>query len=216
MQRRTSCSIALVSLLTASPILSGLGPPINDDCEAAIPIINGGHAYSTVGAATDGPAHAQCEFDGQTYHDIWYLYEGLCDGLLEVHTCGSSYDTDLVGYANDDCGSLQLATCNDDWNDCGVQSLIRFTVQEGNFYLIRVGGWNDGDSGDGLLFIDGPAPCPPACPADLNGDGVVNVGDLLTMLLAWGANPGHPADLDGDGAVTVGDLLLLLAAWGPC
>jgi subtilisin family serine protease len=53
------------------------------------------------------------------------------------------------------------------------------------------------------------------CP-DLTGDGMVNVQDLLTMLSAWGPNPGHPADLDGDGTVDVSDLLTLLASWGPC
>jgi hypothetical protein len=36
------------------------------------------------------------------------------------------------------------------------------------------------------------------------------------MLAAWGPNPGHPADLNGDGVVNVSDFLDLLAAWGPC
>lgn len=56
----------------------------------------------------------------------------------------------------------------------------------------------------------------PACPADLNGDGVVNVLDLLDMLAAWGPNPGHVADLNADGTVNVLDLLEMLTAWGPC
>jgi hypothetical protein len=54
------------------------------------------------------------------------------------------------------------------------------------------------------------------CPADLNGDDVVDVLDLLDLLDAWGPNPGHPADLNGDGTVDVLDLLELLDAWGPC
>ncbi len=33
-------------------------------------------------------------------------------------------------------------------------------------------------------FWAGPAPIP--CPADANGDGSVNVPDLLTMLASWG------------------------------
>jgi subtilisin family serine protease len=63
------------------------------------------------------------------------------------------------------------------------------------------------------LVCENPAP---ACPADLNGDGEVDVLDLLDLLDAWGANPGHPADLNGDGEVDVLDLLELLDAWGPC
>lgn len=35
----------------------------------------------------------------------------------------------------------------------------------------------------------GDADCPPACPADLNADGVVDVLDLLMVLEAWGACP---------------------------
>lgn len=40
--------------------------------------------------------------------------------------------------------------------------------------------------------------------------------DLLTMLAAWGTNPGGPPDIDGDGAVGVPDLLVQLAACGSC
>jgi hypothetical protein len=53
------------------------------------------------------------------------------------------------------------------------------------------------------------------CPADVNGDAVVDVLDLLAVLAAWG-NTGGPEDINGDGVVDVLDLLDLLAAWGPC
>ena len=57
----------------------------------------------------------------------------------------------------------------------------------------------------------------PLCPADLSGDGSVDVSDLLSLLAGWGSCNGDcPADLTGDGAVDVSDLLLLLAAWGEC
>lgn len=54
------------------------------------------------------------------------------------------------------------------------------------------------------------------CPADIDGDGMVNVTDLLALLAVWGPNPQIPADINGDGQVDVQDLLELLAAWGPC
>jgi hypothetical protein len=57
-------------------------------------------------------------------------------------------------------------------------------------------------------------PASQPCPADLNGDGEVDVSDLLLLLAAWGESS-VPTDIDGDGVVAVGDLLLL-AAWGPC
>jgi hypothetical protein len=53
---------------------------------------------------------------------------------------------------------------------------------------------------------------------DMNGDGVVNVQDLLLLFGAWGPCPdpptGCPADLNGDGDVDVQDLLLVFANWG--
>ena len=52
-----------------------------------------------------------------------------------------------------------------------------------------------------------------ACTADLNGDGLVNGGDLTTLLAAWST---AAADLNGDGTTDAFDLTVLLAAWGAC
>ena len=67
--------------------------------------------------------------------------------------------------------------------------------------------------------VVGPnVPPPPACPADLNLDGVVNGADLGLMLGAWGPCPSTPctADLNLDGVVNGADLGLMLGSWGPC
>jgi hypothetical protein len=53
-----------------------------------------------------------------------------------------------------------------------------------------------------------------ACNADINGDHVVDGGDLAILLGAWGT-PG-PGNLDGRGVVDGADLALVLGAWGPC
>ena len=39
--------------------------------------------------------------------------------------------------------------------------------------------------------------------------------DLLVIIAAWGTNDAQ-ADLDEDGVVAVGDLLTVIANWGPC
>ncbi len=64
----------------------------------------------------------------------------------------------------------------------------------------------------GVILIEGVAPVT-AMPGDVNGDGVVNVTDLLVVLGDWGSCPECPADLDGDGIVSVTDLLLVLVNW---
>ena len=52
-------------------------------------------------------------------------------------------------------------------------------------------------------------------PSDFNGDGNVNVEDLLQLIAAWG-NTGGDEDLDGNGNVGVNDLLIVIGNWGPC
>lgn len=68
----------------------------------------------------------------------------------------------------------------------------------------------------GTVEIDGFAKVSPVRIGDINGDGVVDVSDLLLLLSAWGGCPSAscPADLNGDGVVDVSDLLLLFANWG--
>jgi len=53
----------------------------------------------------------------------------------------------------------------------------------------------------------------PPCPADLDGNGLVDGADLGLLLGDWG---GPGGDLDGNGTTDGADLGLLLGAWGPC
>ncbi len=53
---------------------------------------------------------------------------------------------------------------------------------------------------------------------DVNGDGQVNIDDLLALISAWGECPQPPADcpadLNHDGMVNVHDLLTVINHWG--
>jgi len=151
---------------------TGDGGPGGDNnlCADAEPITSGCHPFDTTGATTDGPGDASCEFDGQTYHDIWYVYTADCTGELTVSTCGmADYDTDLVIYDGTDCNSLVLLGCDDDTAGCdGFTTELTVNVVSGNGYLIRVGGFSDGDQGSGTLCID--CTVPPDPPANDNCD----------------------------------------------
>jgi hypothetical protein len=55
-------------------------------------------------------------------------------------------------------------------------------------------------------------------PGDVNGDGSVDVDDLIAVILAWGPCPAPPADCPADvnnsGAVDVDDLIMVILNWG--
>lgn len=82
----------------------------------------------------------------------------------------------------------------------------------GQVYLWEVGYLNDAPSSAVTLTVEEIVPCP----ADLNGDGVIDGADLGLLLGAWGDCDGCIEDIDGGGGVDGGDLGLLLGAWGAC
>jgi hypothetical protein len=130
-----------------------------------------------------------------------------CDGL-----------TDLVT-SNSDSNNLSLLT-NTGAGVFGPVTLEAAGTTPGDLDTSDFDGDGDADiavanrdSNDVSVLIN--QTCIP-CPADIDGDGVVNVNDFLALLAAWGPNPGHPADINGDGTVGVNDFLELLAAWGGC
>ena len=89
-------------------------------------------------------------------------------------------------------------------NDCGTMVLT------GTVGTLGLGGqelWLD--------CLEGDSNGNQSKPGDANGDGTVNVMDLLAVIQAWGACSGDcPADLNGDGTVNVMDLLMVLENWG--
>jgi len=60
-----------------------------------------------------------------------------------------------------------------------------------------------------------PSTCDLPCPADVDGSGTVDVGDVLYIVGAWGSDD-PAADVNGDGMVSVSDILEVVSAWGPC
>ena len=52
------------------------------------------------------------------------------------------------------------------------------------------------------------------CPGDLDGNEVVDGGDLTGLLAGWGTD--GSGDLDDSGSTDGLDIAVLLSAWGPC
>ena len=191
--------------------------PVNNLCAIAPLQFAGSTTFTNVSATTDGPTEAaSCNFNGdsQIQSDVWYRYPALCDGIATVSLCGSTFDTKLAVYTEDcPAGPDTVIVCNR--NFCGQQSEVSFPVISGNKYRIRIGG-HQGAQGTGTLTIT----CVPdalPCPEDVNGDGDINVLDLIDLLLCFGlpAVPGCEAeDVNDDGSVNVLDLIDLLLLFG--
>ena len=76
-------------------------------------------------------------------------------------------------------------------------------------------GWQNVDID--RIYMDGYMDITPIiieCPEDINGDGSVNVSDILAAIGNWGGS--GDGDIDGSGIVDVSDLLAIVGAWGPC
>lgn len=190
------------------------GPP-NNTCETAIVVFDGTTPFDNVGATTNGPEEPeQCGFfdDPNIQADVWFEYVASCTGELAISLCKSEFDAKLGVYGfTCPTESGTIIACNS--AACGMRAELTIPVIEGQALRLRVGGHN-GAQGAGLLDI---ACYPkPQCPADLNGDGTVDVSDLLTLLGAWGPCSNCPSDINGDGIVDGSDLLDLLDAWGEC
>lgn len=54
------------------------------------------------------------------------------------------------------------------------------------------------------------------CEGDVDGDGTVNIDDVIAVIVAWGDLGPNPADLNGNGIVDGSDFALVLSAYGTC
>jgi hypothetical protein len=54
------------------------------------------------------------------------------------------------------------------------------------------------------------------CSGDVDGNGVVDVDDIIDVIASWGALGDNPADVNNDDVVGAADLAIVLAGYGSC
>jgi hypothetical protein len=167
----------------------------------------------------------------------WWTIPEPNGGFVEVaasysHALGLKADGSIVAWGADWSGQTNVPSPNEgfvaiaagEYHSLGLKSngsIVAWgynrqgqtDVPEPNNNFVAVFAGSSGSPASFAIRAALPTPLP----GDLDGDGVVGVADLLTLLGAWGpcADPQNcPADLDGDGVVGVADLLILLANWG--
>lgn len=172
--------------------------PANDDCNTATSISSGTSTYST-DYSTDS-ANSDCGI----VRDVWMSYTADCNGTMIITIQGDFFDEVSAVYAGCPGGVGETLACD------AASYLI--PCSSGTNYLVRVGSADANDTGTGSININ----CIPGttCDGDCNGDGQVNVDDILEMLGQFGA--AGDCDTNGDDIIDVDDLLAQISNWGSC
>ncbi|MGA1266776.1 MAG: hypothetical protein ACO32J_06315, partial [Phycisphaerales bacterium] len=196
-------------------------PPVNNECALATAVSEGSYPFNTSFATNSAVTiPSSCNAGGGTAinKDIWYLFGATQTGTATVSTCGTAgFDTNLVIYGSAcPTASTPVLACSDNASGCsGNTSSASWEVVEGGEYRVRLGSPGTGSGTGTITFSSEPAVTP--CPSDLDGNNVVDAGDIGIMLLEFGTcGSSCPADLDGSGVVDAGDIGLLLLNYGDC
>lgn len=190
------------------------GVPTNDSCQTPNSIDGAGAPFTTRSAATSGTYDCLGNPIGC---DVWFKWVAPETGVASIGTCedvGGNTNFDSIVNVYDGCAIENLLACNTSACSDG-SSIATLQVIAGNSYFIQVGSLKNDlggcVSGDGVLgiMID------TSCLGDLDGNGSVNVADILTLIADWGSTS-SPADFDENGVVAIGDLLILIGQFGTC
>ncbi|MCL4741153.1 MAG: PQQ-binding-like beta-propeller repeat protein [Phycisphaerales bacterium] len=174
-----------------------------DDCADALPLCPGTFAGNSHGATPDGGA--SCSPFPELNPDVWYSYTPGASGQATVDGCGSSYWFYLSVHTGCPGTTMNEIGCAE-----GFCPTVSFQAVAGQTYLVRLTGYA-GNEIEYQLTLTGPD-CAGPCPADFNGDGVVNTLDVLAFLNAF--TSGDPsADFNGDTVVNTLDVLAFLNAF---
>jgi hypothetical protein len=147
-------------------------------------------------SGSGNPTLTNCVFDGNTatgsgggMYNLEYSDPTLIGCTIKNNTSG--YETG--------CGIFNNNTCSSSLTD---------TTVCGNTHDQIWGYWTD--NGGNVVADECPLDCP-----DINGDGYVDVDDLLWVIANFGKNGGS-GDLNYDGIVDVSDILIVIGNWGEC
>ena len=155
-----------------------------------------------------GPVDVTNDIDPDLRHGA-----GIGDGPAPIVIMNDSIAADA-----DDDGDIDVAA--DLFMQLNAEGYGQFDLT--NVYLGDVWvelpwpfGWQEVDID--RIYLEGSIDITPIvipCPEDTNGDGMIDVTDILTAIGNWGGS--GDGDVNGDGVVDVSDLLAIVGSWGPC
>lgn len=140
--------------------LKSISAPANDLCSGAIQLTyNVSQNFNSELATDDGSATNSV---GIIYKDLWYKIQTPYTLTYDVTTCGSDFDTKIAVYQANNCSAITPGSDivgNDDDFTCITSSLNSFAQFQGiggTTYYIRVGGFDNGEFGNGVILVTHP------------------------------------------------------------
>ena len=164
------------------------------------PLYDGNHRV--VGQLCCGSSYCPNDYNDYYGRSLNLSWDGgssssLSNWLDPVGTGAQAIDTLVPGGGNDPEGACCVST------SCTYGTAADCAAMGGAY------------QGDFVSCTTDPCGSPSTCDADVNGDGLVNVTDILAVVGAWGSSD-PDADINGDGIVGVGDILMVIESWGVC
>ncbi len=147
---------------SAGAELTVFGAAFNDDFASRMVVAGASNVVSgsILGAGKEASEpHHGGDVGGRS---VWWKWTAPANGLVEIHTDGSSFDTLLGVYTGTALGSLTLIAENDDMVlDVSYASRVLFTAVAGQEYQIAVDApKTNNNAGSVLLTITQPPPPP--------------------------------------------------------
>lgn len=158
-------SVAVLSCLSAQPA--------NDSCASPGNLVLGSNLLDTTLATTDGPILSPpCTEEpvaggfSQIFNDVWFRFVPTTSGTLLIDTCSlltTHPDTAIAVYGGLTCPPTVLVGCADEGPNpvCpGADTFFTITVVASQQYLVRLGGFANGDTGAVELTLTMVVPDP--------------------------------------------------------
>jgi hypothetical protein len=191
--------------------LAQIALPANNDCSNPLVVGEGITNFDAFGAAPSGTA-TPCGIAANA-PDVWFSYVPDANGQAIISACNTAFTNGVAVYSGGCPGAGTLVGC--DSTGCNNRGVVLLDVVAGQEYLIRVASKQAlADAGDLSITLIPDVVDPPACPGDINNDGIVNADDLSLLLSNFGCTSGCTADQNDDGVVNADDLSVVLSAFG--